>query len=189
MTSRGLGALVALALAAAPASAAAGERPAREGFYIGFAVGGGGLFGTIEDASLERGVRGAGGAASLRVGTAATADLLWILQLDTTNYLVDVDGDLRINQASSITLGGQYYLREAFWLKGGVGFAGFIRRDRDSQERTQPDLGGLSVMGSGGLDVFRKGRFVVDLEAAVTVGGYKEGGIATTAFMLGFNWY
>jgi hypothetical protein len=189
----GRGTLVGVAVLLLGLSAVAGAegRAARDGFYIGFAGGGGGLFGTVDDATLMRGVRGLGGAASLRLGTTATEDLLWVLQLDVTNYLVDVDGSYRVNQVSTLTLGGQYYVREAFWLKAGVGVAGFIRRDQGAGAGTEdrPDLGGLSGMGGGGLDVFRTGRFVLDLELGVTMSLYKEGAIVTTASMLGFNWY
>ena len=91
----------------------------REGFAIGLALG--------PSVQLGYGVGGAtggGGGFDLRLGTVASPRWVWLLELAATAY----PHDNTANQSAVLTFGGQLYVRDAFWLRGGVGFASFTRR-------------------------------------------------------------
>lgn len=180
-----------LALSAGAAADPYGERPQkREGLVFGFGIG----------PALYRGARdyqdlqGIGGSANVRIGTTATERILWLIELEAGGYLEDeetIEGsDKTYTTLSSLTLGGQLYVREALWLRGGVGFASLAAQagrkgavDPDSQR------GGLAVIGGGGYDAFRRGRFALSLELFMTAAAFRGGPVAQGAGLLGFSWY
>jgi hypothetical protein len=162
----------------------------REGFAFGAAIGPGLFKGAGGMGELQ----GVGGDLDLRVGTTAGGNLLWLVEVVAGGYLVEVTDaggvDQTYNALTTVTFGAQIYLREALWLRGGLGLASFLERqgrggavDEDSR-RT-----GLGIIGGGGYDFFRRGRFALSVELASTVGAFRSGPLGQTSVLLGLAWY
>jgi len=187
-----LAALAVQVLSASQASADPyGDPPVkREGFAAGVAIGPG-IFkgvGGMDD------LQGVGGDFNLRLGTSAGRNLVWLIEVVAGGYLVEVTDaggtDQTYNALSTITFGGQIYLREALWLRGGAGFATFLEREgRSGEVAEETRRAGLGFIGGGGYDFFRRGRFAVSLEFASTVGAFRSGTLGQAAVMLGLAWY
>jgi len=162
--------------------------PRRDGFAIGVAVGPS-LFLGAGELNAKKGV---GGALNIRVGTVATQDLLWLLELQAGSYLVDLtneSGAARIdNSYVMLTLGGQLYVRESVWLRAGAGVAGFWEEEQ-GMRREGTGRDGLAFAAGGGYDFFRRGRFAVDLELLAS-GALLDGDfLGHGALLLGVIWY
>jgi hypothetical protein len=178
----------ALVLALAPA-AGAESRPRRQGFAFGIGLGSGGTHGF----GIE-GIGGAGGSATLHVGTTASERMLWLLQLDISADPHTVDeGEGKttiVNQHTTLTLGAQYYAREAVWIKGGLGLSGLaLGRDAEAAGDMGRQMNGLGLMSAGGYDLLRSGMFALSLELAANAGIYQQGVIASLGVRLSANWY
>ncbi len=162
----------------------------REGFAFGAAIGPG-LF---KGAGGMDELQGVGGDLDLRVGTTAGGNLLWLVEVVAGGYLVEVTDaggtDSTYNALTTVTFGGQIYLREALWLRGGLGLAGFLERQGrggvvdDESRRT-----GVGFIGGGGYDFFRRGRFALSLEFATTLGAFRSGTLGQAGVLLGLAWY
>lgn len=148
----------------------------REGFAVGIALGLAAQFGVGVS-----GASGGGGGFDLRLGTVASPRWVWLIELAATGYTA---GDEKINQSAVVTVGGQLYVNDAFWLRGGLGYASFHRRNN-----TEPDLRGLGALGAGGVDVLRRGGLALSVELAVTVALYGGEQIVGVAPQLGLSWY
>lgn len=179
---------IALALGAGPASALAGKGLRRQEFALGVALGTAGLRGV----GIGQ-VGGAGGSLSLRVGTVATPRLLWILQLNTAGQPISVQGPageskLRVHQQATLTLGPQYYHRDALWFKGGLGFAGLTLAETEDSpgERLK---NGLGLLGSVGYDVLQRQIFALSIEITTSTGLYAGGSVTALALSVSANWY
>lgn len=131
----------------------------REGFAVGIALGLAAQFGVGVS-----GASGGGGGFDLRLGAVASPRWVWLLSWPPPATPRTATGSTR---ARSSPLAGQLYVNEAFWLRGGLGFASFHRRDNP-----EPDLRGLGALGAGGLDVLRRGGLALSVELAVTVALY-----------------
>jgi hypothetical protein len=188
--------VLAVVLCLAPRFAAAdsyggGEaRPRRGGFAIGFGLGPS-LFLGGGDLDSKRGV---GGDLNLRVGTSATPNLLWQLELQGGGYLVELTTEAGtrtiFNSHATLTLGAQVYVREALWLRGGLGVASF----HEQEGRSGPELegtrrNGLAMIAGGGYDLFRRGIFALDLELVGTGAMFDGAFIGHSAILLGLMWY
>jgi hypothetical protein len=165
-------------------------RPRRDGFAIGFAIGPSLFLGSGELDSKK----GVGGDLNLRVGTSATPRLLWQLEFQGGGYLVDLTNEAGtrkvFNSHATLTLGGQFYLREVLWLRAGLGVASF----REQEGRNGPELegtqrNGMAVTAGGGYDLFRRGVFALDLEVVASGAALEGGFIGHSALLLGLVWY
>lgn len=162
----------------------------RSGLVIGAAVGPG-LFkgvGAMDD------IQGVGADLDLRIGTPAAGNLVWLIELVGGGYLVEVTDaggvDQTYNALTTLTFGGQLYLREALWLRGGVGFAGFVERQgRDGPADEESRRAGIGFIAGGGYDFFRRGHFALSVEYASTLGAFRSGPLGHAAVLLGLTWY
>lgn len=154
----------------------------REGFAIGLAVGPAMQLGYgISESS------GTGPGFNLRVGTVASPRWIWLLEISTTAYRAEDDrGVARVNQSAVVTFGGQLYVNDAFWLRGGPGFATFTRRTEDTETAS---FGGLGVVGAGGFDLLRRGGLAMSAEAMTSLALYRDGTVFGAALQLGVSWY
>jgi hypothetical protein len=187
-----LAALAVQLLGAASASADAyGDPPMkREGFAVGAAIGPG----IFKGAGGMDDLQGVGGDLDLRVATTATENLLWTIEVVAGGYLVEVTDaggtDQTYNALSTLTFGGQYYIREALWVRGGVGFATFLEREgRGGEVEQESQKSGVGFVSGGGYDFFRRGRFAFSVEVASTLGGFRDGVLGHTSLLLGLAWY
>lgn len=164
----------------------------RDGFAIGVAVGPSLFKGTGD---LDP-IQGVGGDFQLRLGTTASEHLLWTLELEYGNEVVEVTGpannqDTRFNTLGRLSVGVQYYPGEApWWLRGGVGVASFVSKDSKNgpvDESTRRS--GPALTAGGGVDVLRRGRFAVDFELCVTASELEQSFLGHVAGMVGVAWY
>ncbi len=186
--------LGALAVLAGPRDVSAdpyGDPPMkREGFAIGAAIGPG----FFKGAGGMDDLQGVGGDLDLRVATTATENLMWTIEIVAGGYLVEVTDaggtDQTYNALSTLTFGGQYFLRGALWVRGGVGFATFLEREgRGGEVDQESQKSGLGMLGGGGYDFFRRGRFAFSVEVASTLGAFRGGVLGHTSLLLGLAWY
>jgi hypothetical protein len=184
--------LVAPVSAAADGYGASEARPRRSGFAIGLSVGPA-LFMGSGDLESKKGV---GGDFNLRVGTSAGPRFLWLLEAQIGGYLVEIDNkeimqtQTIFNSTFTLTLGGQLYVREALWLRGGLGVAAF----REQLGRNGPTVKGspregLGVIAGGGYDLFRRGIFAFDLEVVTSGAIFNDSFIGHSSLLLGVVWY
>ena len=156
----------------------------REGLAVGVAFG--------PNIQLGFGIRessGTGGSFAVRFGTVASPRWVWLLEIASTAYLQkDEDGEDRTNQSTLFTLGGQVYVKDAFWLRGGGGLAHFTRRT-ETMGRATTSFWGAGVIGAGGLDLFRRRSLAISLEVLTTLARYRDGTVAGGTMQLGFSWY
>lgn len=162
----------------------------REGFAVGAAIGPGIFKGAAGMDELQ----GVGGDLDLRVATTATENLLWTIEIVAGGYLVEVTDaggmDQTYNALSTLTFGGQYYIREALWVRGGVGFATFLEREgRGGEVDQDSQKSGVGFMSGGGYDFIRRGRFALSGEVASTLGAFRDGLLGHTSVLLGLAWY
>jgi hypothetical protein len=189
------GAALLVAAVAVASSAAAdpyGEPPPeRDGFLVGVGVGPSIFKGAGDEMSDLQGI---GGDLNIRVGTSAGESLLWLLELQTGGYLVELTTEAgtgtTYNALGAVTLGGQIYVREALWLRGGAGLAGFTEHEgRSGPEVPGSRRAGLGLLGGGGYDVFRRRNVAISLEAASTLGLFRRGILGRTAFLMAITFY
>ena len=160
----------------------------RQGFAAGVSLMGiqiSGLGGVEE-------VGGPGGGLALRVGTSAGRNLWWMLQLhsatDPQKRGPSTNRASVINLHTSVTLGAQLYLQEAFWLRAGAGLASVLIPE--TQFVSGEEKAGISFAGAGGYDIFRPGSVSLSIELNVIVNTYPGDG-ATVGLGLGAsaNWF
>lgn len=150
----------------------------REGFAIGVAVGP-----AIQLAYGIGTATGAGGGFNLRLGTVASPRWVWLIELAATAF----PHDNTANQSAVITVGGQLYVRPAFWLRGGAGFASFTRRAGDTETE---QFGGLGGLGAAGFDLIRRRGLAISAEGASTLALYRGGStVIGISLQLGLSWY
>jgi hypothetical protein len=156
-------------------------RHRRQGFAIGVGLGPSILFGFSDGDRFA----GAGGSHDLRLGTTATTRLLWFLDAEVAVHQnPDADEALSRSQ-TTITLGGHYYVREAFWVASGVGVAGF-RSTGGGQDR---QLSGLAARYGAGIDLFRRGICALSSEVGLAVGLYDGERLSNLTLRLAGSWY
>jgi hypothetical protein len=151
----------------------------REGFLIGFAVGGGSMScGGCESK--------AGPAVSFQIGSMVTDKLA--IMLDGTGMAItesDIDfGDVTTSNGVS-TIAVQYWVADRFWIKGGVG----IGTTRISDDTGSYSDSGLGLMGAAGYELVQKGRFALDLQGRFATTKHSDAHINQLTFSVGFNWY
>lgn len=157
----------------------------RSGLAIGFAFGP-----NVQVSSGLRDASGTGGGLAIRFGTVASPRWVWLAELASTGYrqFVEEDSTYKLNSSTLFTLGGQLYLKEAFWLRGGAGAANFTRRSERGGEPTA-SFWGVGVIGAGGLDVLRRRSFALSLEVLTTLARYRDGFVGAGTMQLGVSWY
>ncbi len=185
-----LAAIVGLALLFAAGSQARADENLESRYpHQGFAIGGGIGPGFFLGMGAHDSLRGAGLAASLRVGTTAGPRSLLVLQIDNVAYLAeDVTEKTHTNAHSTFTLAGQYYLRDLLWMKLGLGISTLAERHKDTGDN-QTLAKGFALAGSIGWDALRRHSFVLDLEVNLGTGIYRHGAITQLGIVTALNWY
>jgi hypothetical protein len=156
--------------------------PERQGFLIGFGIGGGEIAATDCDGCESLG----GFAFDFQVGgfisprMAIMYDAFGVLRSE--NNLVWING---VNTAAI-----QYWVTPQLWLKGGLGFSQVRVDDGFGNSDAEYGFGGqLGV----GFEVISSARFALDLSAKVSHGTFKDGGqtvgLSNAAVLVGFHWY
>ena len=195
-----IGAGVAAADEAAPPTETPPPRPdaravaeAREANFEPVSVRDGFAFGAALGPSMQLGFgidqsSGTGGGFGLRVGTVASPRWVWLLELAATVYRHQAPGGVvRLNQSALLTFGGQLYLREAIWIRGGVGFASFTRRTENVA--ADDSFSGVGVTAATGFDLYHDGGLAWSLEVLSLGARYRGGTVLGGSMQLGLSWY
>ena len=181
---------------AAPGRAAAdpyGEPPPeRDGFLVGAGLGPALFLGAGEEMDELQGI---GGDLNLRIGTTAGERLLWLIELQTGGYVIEVTSDVAepdstYNALATLTVGGQLYVRDALWLRGGVGLAGFAEQEgRSGPEVPGSRRGGLGLTSGIGYDFFRRRNVAMSIEGVSALGLFRQGALGRGAMLLAITFY
>jgi hypothetical protein len=83
------------------------------------------------------------------------------------------------------SLGAQYWVTPTIWVKGGVGMAELVVATYVGEGKTR----GPGVTAGAGLELLRKGRFAIDIEARVSHGDFDGHGLTNFGVLLGANWH
>jgi hypothetical protein len=157
-----------------------GDAVEREGFLIGFALGGGAL--SCKDCASK-----AGPVVDFQVGLMVNDRLA--IMLDGMGMAVaesDNDfGDVTTTNGLA-TIAAQYWVADRFWLKGGIG-AGTTRATSEGHELASDS--GLAVMGAAGYELLQKGKLALDLQARFGSTKHQGGRISQLTASIGFNWH
>jgi hypothetical protein len=156
----------------------------REGLAIGFGLGPSMQVGFgIEEAS------GTGGSFNLRIGTSASDRFAWFVDLFIAGMPREGDtGSNKLNQATNLTAGGQIFVLEVLWLRAGAGLGQLtLRSEVGGPEKIS--RAGLGMIGGGGIDLLRRGRFALSGDLTFVSGIYRDGFVTAAVGQLGFTWY
>jgi hypothetical protein len=157
----------------------------REGLAIGFGLGPSMQIGFgIEEAS------GTGGSFNLRIGTSASDRIAWFVDLFAAGTPREGDtGMNKLNQSTNLTAGAQLFLLETLWLRAGLGLGQLDLRSEEGGTDARSHHTGLGMIGGGGIDFLRRGRFALSGDLTFVSGVYKDGFVSAAVFQLGFTWY
>jgi hypothetical protein len=128
---------------------------------------------------------GRGPGVSIRLGAAATRNVALLFSIDVTSYLSQVAGKpVELNSSTILSLGPQIYVRDAIWLRAGLGFGSYQRRS-DSSMAPQHLYTGFGGQAGAGYDVVRHDRFALSIELTLLGAIYREGFIGGGIFGVG----
>ena len=128
---------------------------------------------------------GRGPGVSIRLGAAATRHVALLFSVDVTSYLSQVAGKpVELNSSTIFSLGPQIYLRDAIWLRAGIGFGSYQRRSNSATAPQHLYTGGGGQVGAG-YDVVRHDRFALSIEITLLGAIYREGFIGGGIFGVG----
>lgn len=129
---------------------------------------------------------GSGGALSLRIGEPMTPE--WMLNLElgsVTQPHRAFDKTLELDQSTALLVGASYYLSDAFFMRGSIGFGSYMKKsptimgDATSGDHT---YGGLAFGFGFGLDIIKVKHFVFGTEIWNLSLANRDGLLSSTAF-------
>ena len=173
--------LLALIVGIGAAQPLSGQAPARDGFFIGFGVGGGSL-GFEDDSERESSFTG-----YFKIGGALSDKVL--LGAESGGWAKNEGG---ITVTSGFLNAVAYvYLAPAggFFLKGGLGVATLEAESSVFGGSFTATETGLGVTLGAGYDIGFGGRFGLTPHADFHYGGFEDGSTNLIRIGLGFNWY
>jgi hypothetical protein len=158
------------------------EDAPHHGFRIAAAIGPGVQLGGVPSST------GGGGGLSLRLGAAASRRVALLFAVDLTTILEQPKGgSLTANTSSVFSLGPQVYLREALWVRAGVGIASFQQRVGTATQG-QHLYGGPGGEVGVGVDFLRRERFAMAIEVNAMAAIYRDGFVGGGFLGLGLQY-
>jgi hypothetical protein len=177
--------LLALFVSIGTPQSLSGQAPARDGFFIGFGVGGGSI-GFEGDSERE-----VGGAGYFKIGGALSDKVLLGAEVGAWSKEMGEEGVSGTVTSSNLNAVVYVYPDPAggFFLKGGLGFAVLsVEANFGDFNLSQSDNGFGFTLGAG-YDIGFGGRFSLTPHADFDYGGFEDSSINLIRFGLGFNWY
>ena len=168
--------------AARPLSA---QAPARDGFFIGFGVGGGSM--SFEGDSE----REAGGTAYFKIGGALSDKVLLGAEIGAWSKEMEEGGVNGTVTSSSLNAVVYVYPDPAggFFLKGGIGTAFLMAEINSGGWSYSETENGFGFTLGAGYDIGFGGRFGLTPHADFHYGGFEDSSTNLIRLGLGFNWY
>ena len=177
--------LLALFVSIGTAQPLSGQAPARDGFFIGFGVGGGSI-GFEGDSERE-----VGGAAYFKIGGALSDKILIGAEGAGWSKEMGEEGVSGTFTSSNLNVVVYVYPDPAggFFLKGGPGFAMLSAEAKFGDITFSESDNGFGFTLGAGYDIGFGGRFSLTPHADFHYGGFEEGSMNLIRMGLGFNWY
>jgi len=151
----------------------------RQGFIVGFSIGGGAMMVNCDGCDSQSGV-----AFDLHLGGMInpTLAIVW----DGSGVAHTESNFTLVNAINTVAL--QYWATPQLWVKGGVGIGRLSVSDENGQTIAQSDTAG-AAMGAVGFEVMQGQSFALDLSLRVVPVFYDGDTVTNTALNIGFNWY
>ena len=177
--------VLALFFSVGTAQSLSGQAPARDGFFIGFGVGGGSL-------GLEgQGDTELGGAGYFKIGGALNDNVL--LGAEGAGWSKEMreggaSGTLTFSNLNAVFYG---YLDPTggFFIKSGLGIAVLSAEARFGNVSITESENGVSFTAGVGYDIGFGARFGLTPHVDYHYAGFEDGRINLIRLGLGFNWY
>tara|TARA_B100000470_G_scaffold199324_1_gene170352 strand:- start:150 stop:713 length:564 start_codon:yes stop_codon:yes gene_type:complete len=177
--------LLALFLSIGTAQSLSGQAPVRDGFFVGFGVGGGSI-GFEGDSERE-----VGGAAYFKIGGALNDKVL--IGAEAGGWSKEMEEEGVSGTVTSSNLNAVVYVypdpTRGFFLKGGLGFALLEAEATFGDWSFSESENGFGFTLGAGYDIGFGGRFSLTPHADFDYGGFEDSSINLIRFGLGFNWY
>ena len=161
------------------------QAPARDGFFIGFGVGGGSI-GFEGDSERE-----VGGAGYFKIGGALSDKVL--LGAEGVGWSKEMGEEGVSGTVTSSNLNVVVYVYPdpagGFFLKGGPGFAMLSAEAKFGDITFSETDNGFGFTLGAGYDIGFGGRFSLTPHADFDYGGFADSSINLIRIGLGFNWY
>mgnify|MGYP005667910751 CR=1 FL=1 len=168
------------------------DSTSRDGFVIGFGIGGGVLH--LADTRNEITINNTQGGFSfpnLKIGFMINERLAFLVT--TKGMIYDYDGKDRSMDALTPSI--QFWIKNKWWINGGFGLAMDMPAFYDVNDFADEEWNFGCVLTAGtGYEVLKRNNFAMDLQANVMLGrtflgddNYRDG--AGFLLGLGFNWY
>lgn len=164
----------------------------RKGFVFGVSMGVSAIS-LKSDAAGNRHQTGLS-APNIKLGKMLNSRSALLLLLPGSVYRYEWSGRVRDRGFEGIIPAFQYWAKDRWWLMGGAGLGMDAPAFYDIKDESERKFyfGGAAVVASG-YEIWRKGRFALDVQARAHLGAIKaaEGRLHGAAFSLGIgvNWY
>lgn len=175
---------VVLAIGFASTNAAAQEeRPARNGFVIGGALGGGVIWAGCDDCDVRASI-----GLDFHVGGMLSPRLALLFNASgAASYTTDFAPTRYV--ASLLYAGAaQYFLSSQLWIKGGVGIARVVQSDAPLFVTFESETG-FGFLLAGGVELLQRDTFALDAQLAVSPAFYAGTSVTDVVALVGVNWY
>lgn len=164
----------------------------REGFVIGFGIGGGviSIADTRSEINFDK-AQGGFGFPNLKLGFMINERLAFLVRTSGLTYEFE-DKDRSMD---AITPSIQFWIKDKWWINGGFGLAMDMPAFYDVNDYKDEDWNfGCALTASTGYEVLKRRNFAMDLQANLMLGRtflgddeFRDG--ATFLLGIGFNWY
>jgi hypothetical protein len=159
------------------------EPPARRGFVIGGALGGGVIWAGCDDCDVRPSI-----GLDFHVGGMLSPRLALLFNASgATSYTQDFAPTRYV--ASLLYAGAaQYFLAQPLWIKGGVGIARVAQSDAPLFVTFETETG-FGFLLAGGVELLQRGTFALDAQVAVSPAFYAGTSVTDVVALVGVNWY
>jgi hypothetical protein len=169
----------------------------RKGLVFTFALGGAITlgFGRDDDVATVDNATGRGGAVTLRLAHVATPRTLVTVEVTGGTLFYSISaGDMKRTyrtEFQNFLVGGQFYVKPAIWIRGGLGFGRQNGEDLDLEgtpnARKRFRLPGPAGWVGVGIDLLRRKWFRMSAEVTSTASINREGVLSSSGFLIGFS--
>lgn len=168
------------------------EAPNKNGFFFGFALGASSLDLTLADLDSENSTGLS--LPNFKIGKMVSDKMALMIYLPGSIYEYEQSGRSRSRGFEAILPSAQFWVKDRFWLMGGVGLgldapAFFDIKDEEERNFNFGYAGAISA----GYELVQKGSKTIDLQTRIHYGSIDtdDGNLKglTVSFLVGFNLY
>lgn len=164
-----------------PALVVPDEGVERDGFVIGFALGGGNMVSDCDNCDAYEGA-----AFELHVGTMVAPSLALLFDLSSVTHPLEGGGSL--SQVAG-TGALQVWVLPRAWLRAGLGWGNLTETNDEGEMTMMSDRTGSAFLLGAGVELFQSRSFAIDAQARLVAVDYVDVSMTNFSAFLGFNWY